>query len=106
MSLEIIDYFGATKAFDIHPFEQLVAFEQGNSLLLWDLIMDKKVKMHSHDHEIETLIFCGKRASLIASVSGGLQVQLFVSEWETLTRMHSVYLPSKHRRNQVQSVFI
>lgn len=68
--------------------------------------MDKKVKMHSHDHEIQTLIFCGKKSSLIASVSGGLKVQLFVSEWETLSRLHSVYLPSKHRKNSIKAAYI
>jgi hypothetical protein len=67
--------------------------------------MDKKVRMHTHDHEIQILLFCGRKSSLLASLSGGVKVQLFVSEWETLSRRHSVYLPSKHRRSPVKAVY-
>lgn len=79
--IEIVDYVGSTNFYDIHPTEKLVAFEQGNSLLLWDFIMDKKVKMHPHDNEIEAICFCGIQGNLIASISGGLKCQLFISEW-------------------------
>lgn len=98
----IIDFLGPINHFDLHPTELMVAYDQGNNLLLWDLTLDKKLRIHTHDTEINAVLFCDHH--LVASISAGTKSQLFITEWQSLNRLHSIYLPSKHRSSPLHSV--
>lgn len=86
----IIDFLGGTTYFEVK--DDLVAFEQGCSLLLYDTLNNSKIKMHSHNTHIKSICFCAD--NLIASASCGIKSQLIVSQYDTLNRVYSDFLPS------------
>lgn len=54
---DIQDIIGGGKCFAIHQSKSLIAYEAGCSLILWDLISDKKIKLHSHKSQINQICF-------------------------------------------------
>ncbi|CAD8059558.1 unnamed protein product [Paramecium primaurelia] len=90
----IIDFLGGTNSFDVK--NDLVAFEQGNSLLLLDTTNNSKVQMHGHVNQIMAICFCGQ--NLIASVSMGFKNHLQISEFDTFNRTFDDYLPDTDKK--------
>lgn len=84
----IIDFLGGTCSFDLR--DEVVAYEQGCSLLLCDTVNGSKIKMHNHYNHIKSICFCG---DLIASAAVGNQTQLMVSDISTFNRLFSDFLP-------------
>ncbi|KAM3139067.1 hypothetical protein pb186bvf_008878 [Paramecium bursaria] len=85
----IIDYLGGVNQYDLK--DDIVAFEQGNSLLLFDTVQNTKIKMHNHSNPIKAVQFCN--GTTICSLSMGYKNQLIISDYSTLTRLYSDYLP-------------
>jgi hypothetical protein len=54
---DIQDIIGGTSTFGIHNSKNLIAYDAGCSLILWDLISDKKFKLHSHESQIDQICF-------------------------------------------------
>lgn len=73
-------------------------------MLLWDLQYDKKIKMHTHEHQIQNILFAGEDDRYLITLDGYYKVSLFVSEWESLKRITQIYLPDKQRQLPVHSV--
>ena len=90
---EIQDIIGGSSCFAIHNSKNLVAYEAGCSIILWDLNSDKKFKLHSHDSKIMQICFLSHDDHQIASVNGGSNPTLFITEWETLRRIKEIPLP-------------
>ena len=76
----------------------------GCSLIIWDLLSDKKIKLHSHSTSILQLCFLSHDDRLICSISGGLTPAMFVTEWESLRRIQQFKFPYKQRSSALESI--
>ncbi|EAS02174.2 WD40 repeat protein (macronuclear) [Tetrahymena thermophila SB210] len=102
---EILDNIGSPRVFDIHSQQNIVAYESGNGILLWDLEVDKKVKLHNHESQVQAVFFGGSLDDkYIISLDGQFKVSIFISEWDSLRRVHQIYVPQKNRKKPVKSV--
>ncbi|KAL4440897.1 hypothetical protein ABPG74_009310 [Tetrahymena malaccensis] len=102
---DILDNIGSPRVFDIHSQQNIVAYESGNGILLWDLEVDKKVKLHNHESQVQAVFFGGSLDDkYIISLDGQFKVSIFISEWDSLRRVHQIYVPQKNRKKPVKSV--
>ena len=56
---------------------------------------DKKIKIHNHPSRVQSILFCGPNNKYIISLDSGPRVSLFMTEWESLTRIHNFFLSSR-----------
>jgi hypothetical protein len=52
MSFEILDNINIPQVYDFHSTRKIIAYNSGNSILLWDLEIDKKIKLHQHETHV------------------------------------------------------
>lgn len=72
-------------------------------MVLWDLEVDKKVMMHPHDFKVSSILFFGANQEYLLSIDNGLKPAIFISEWQTLTRLHQMYLPQPKKNRFVKN---
>jgi len=100
---DIIGNNGGSSTFDFHPTQRVVAYESGCYVTLWDLEMDKKLMIHPHDCTVTCIKFFGPDNEYLLSVDGGYKPSIFITEWQTMTRIHQIYLPTQKKNQSVQS---
>lgn len=61
--------------------------------MLWDIEGDKKVRLHKHENEVQCVLFIGEGGKFILSVDGGVNVNIFISDWESIKRIEEVAVP-------------
>ena len=65
--------------------------------------MDKKLMIHPHDSTVTCVKFLGSDHEYILSVDCGYKPAIYITEWQTMTRIHQVYLPVQKKNQPVQS---
>ncbi|RZL97930.1 MAG: efflux RND transporter permease subunit, partial [Pedobacter sp.] len=65
--------------------------------------MDKKLMIHPHDCTVTCIKFFGPNYEYLLSIDGGYKPSIFITEWQTMTRIHQIYLPTQKKNQSVQS---
>lgn len=81
----------------------------GNGVLLWNLEINKKVRLHNHEREVQVIIFGSNSDTdrYLISIDVHLSSNIFISEWETMRRVHDVKVPcpkGNERKRPLKSV--
>jgi len=78
-------------------------------VLLWDLEMDKKVRVHRHKNDVQGVMFGGDdEEKFLISVDAYLITSLYVTEWANLRNLDPLTLgnPTKKREKPLQNVLV
>ncbi len=65
--------------------------------------MDKKLMIHPHNTTVTLIKFFGPNQKYLLSIDGGYKPSIYITEWETMTRLHQVYLPVQRKGEYVKS---
>ena len=71
--------------------------------VLWDIDADKKVMLHPHDFAISCVMFFGADQEYFLSIDKGAKPAIFISEWQSLTRLHQLYIPQAQKHRSVRN---
>jgi len=59
--------------------------------------------IHPHDNTVTLIKFFGPNQEYLLSVDCGYKPSIYITEWQTMTRIHQVYLPTQKKNEYVKS---
>lgn len=63
--------------------------------MLWNLIHDKKIKLHTHKEQIGSFLFCGKGMKYIISIDLSQSPNILFSDWTAMIKLKNKNTPKK-----------
>ena len=59
--------------------------------------------LHPHDFTVSCIMFFGANQEYLLSIDNGLKPAIFISEWQSMTRLHQMYLPQPKKNRFVKN---
>jgi len=59
--------------------------------------------IHPHDYNVTCVKFCGPENEFIISLDCNYKPSIYITEWQTLTRLHQLYLPIIKKNRPVEN---
>lgn len=67
--------------------------------MLWNLVYDKKIKLHTHPDKIGRFLFCGKGHKYIISIDISSHPTIMLSDWTNFQKICQKKIPKKVNAN-------